>query len=76
VAAALAAMIVAAVLAPFVRRPAAPSPGDAVDALIQSFQDGGATAPRARAVLSVVMLESWLRSYVPRALSQAVPSLV
>jgi asparagine synthase (glutamine-hydrolysing) len=49
---------------------------DAVDALIQSFQDGGATAPRARAVLSVVMLESWLRSYVPRALSQAVPSLV
>jgi len=36
VAAALAAMIVAAVLAPFVRRPAAPSPGDAVDALIQS----------------------------------------
>jgi anti-sigma factor RsiW len=35
VAAALAAMIVAAVLAPFVRRPAE-SPGDVVDALIQS----------------------------------------
>jgi anti-sigma factor RsiW len=36
VAAALAAVVVAAVLLPFVRRPAPPSPGDAVEALIQS----------------------------------------
>jgi asparagine synthase (glutamine-hydrolysing) len=49
---------------------------DAVNALLQSFRDGGSTAPRARAVLSIVMLESWLGSYVPRALSQTAPSVV
>ena len=49
---------------------------NAVNELLRSFRDGGATAPRARAVLSIVMLESWLGSYVPRALSQAAPSVV
>jgi asparagine synthase (glutamine-hydrolysing) len=49
---------------------------DAVNALLRSFRDGGLTAPRARAVLSIVMLESWLGSYLPRALSHATPSVV
>jgi len=48
---------------------------DAIATLVRSFRDGGADAPRARAVLSIVMLEVWLESYVPRALSQAVPAL-
>jgi asparagine synthase (glutamine-hydrolysing) len=49
---------------------------DAVNALLRSFRDGGLTAPRARAVLSIVMLESWLGSYLPRALSHTTPSVV
>jgi asparagine synthase (glutamine-hydrolysing) len=49
---------------------------EAVTMLLRSFRDGGAAAPRPRAVLSILMLESWLDSYVPRALAQTAPSVV
>jgi asparagine synthase (glutamine-hydrolysing) len=47
-----------------------------VTALLDAFRDDAPGAPRARAVLSIVMLESWLGTYVPRAVAQAAPTPV
>ena len=48
----------------------------AVTSLLDAFRDDAAGAPRARAVLSIVMLESWLGTYLPRALAQPAPTVV
>jgi asparagine synthase (glutamine-hydrolysing) len=46
----------------------------ALERLVTDFVERRIDAPRARLLLSVLMLEVWLSSYLPRALSPAVPA--
>jgi asparagine synthase (glutamine-hydrolysing) len=45
-----------------------------VRGLLADFRDGHQRAPRARALLSILMLEVWLESYLPRAVPRGTPA--